>query len=293
MPPNFNEIVAAAVLAKGIYGLERHFLDKEFAKMVLYKPIDYTTDLIKAGYVRAIATDTDDEIAKAIMSATGYKFTGGPGNLTGDNKLTATSDTYFAAVGQEVSAWQLPSSWLSTISGVLLASEAQYNLTGADFTKKHELGVGIAGVNMFVEGAARMFGIGSPKTAPTGFDVKVGTVQHLSGKGANVQAFQALTRENHTLKSRLNSMQSRPTTKPLGIQPTSMPQQHTSMPQPQVQEVPVTPDVASIKDAFGIMEGTGGGAEPVVQGGGYRPGPGYVTPLESMKKQFGLMSFEA
>ena len=285
MPPNFMEIGAGSVLSKGIYGVERHFLDKEFAKMVLYKPAEYTKDLIKAGYVRAVATDTDDEIATAIMSATGYKFTGGPGNLTGDNKLTATSDTYFAAVGQKVSAWQLPSSWLSALTGILLASEAQYNLTKSAFMEKHELGVGIAGVNMFVEGASRMVGIGSPKIAPTGFDVKVGTVQHLSGKGVNVQAFQALTRENQTLKSRLSSMQTTPT-------PAHMDVPQTLAPQPQVQEVPLTPDVASIKDRFGLMEGEGGAA-PVVQGGGYRPGPGYVTPLESMKRQFGLMSFEA
>lgn len=289
MPPNFMEIGAGSILSKGMYGVERHFLDKEFAKMMLYKPLEYATDLIKAGYVRADATDTDDEIAKAILAATGYKFAGGPANLTGDNKLTATSDTYFAAVGREVSPWQLPSSWLSAITGILLASEAQYNLTGSDFTRKHELGVGIAGVNMFVEGASRMVGIGSPKVAPTGFDVKVGTVQHLTGKGVNVQAFQALTRENQTLKGRLSSMQTSGVSSATLAQ-TAMPQ--TSTPQPQVQEVPMTPEVASIKDRFGLMEGeSGGGAAPVVQGGGYRPGPGYVTPLESMKKQFGLMSF--
>lgn len=286
MPPNFMEIGAGSILSKGMYSVERHFLDKEFAKMMLYKPLEYATDLIKAGYVRAVATDTDDEIAKAILAATGYKFAGGPANLIGDNKLTATSDTYFAAVGQKVSPWQLPSSWLSALTGVLLVSEAQYSLTKSAFMRKHELGVGIAGVNMFVEGASRMFGIGSPKIAPTGFDVKVGTVQHLTGKGVNVQAFQALTRENQTLKTRLNKTQTPGAT----LAQTAMPQ--TSTPQPQVQEVPMTPDVVSIKDRFGIMDGEGGGeVAPVVQGGGYRPGPGYVTPLESMKKQFGLMSF--
>lgn len=287
MPPNFMEIGSGSVLSKGVYAFNRHFLDKEFAKMTLYKPADYTKDLIKAGYVRAVATDTDDDIATAIMSPTGYKFAGGPANLVGDQKLTATSDTYMAAVGQKVSPWQLPSSWLSALTGVLLASEAQYNLTGADFTRKHELGVGIAGVNMFVEGAARMVGIGSPKIAPTGFDVTPGTLQHLSGKGTNVQAFQALTRENQMLKSRLGQM-NRPSPKVSGQAATLA---QTSMPQPQVQELPETPQLKSIKDKFGLMEG-----EPqpaVVQGGGYRPGPGYVTPLESMKKQFGLMSFEA
>ena len=280
------EIGAGSVLSKGIYGVERHFLDKEFAKMMLYKPAEYTKDLIKAGYVRAVATDTDDDIATSIMSPTGYKFSGGPANLVGDQKLTATSDTYMAAVGQKVSPWQLPSSWLSAIMGVLLASEAQYNLSGADFTKKHELGVGITGVNMFVEGTSRMMGIGSPKIAPTGFDVTPGTVQHLSGKGANVEAFQAMTRENQMLKTRLNQMQNQRTPTAATLNQTSMPQ-----PQPQVQELPETPDVRSIKERFGIMEG-----EPqptVVEGGGYRPGPGYVAPLEQMKKKFGLMSFEA
>lgn len=285
MPPNFTEIGSGAVLSKGIYAFNRHFLDKEFAKMTLYKPADYTKDLIKAGYVRAVATDTDDDIATAIMSPTGYKFAGGPANLVGDQKLTATSDTYMAAVGQKVSPWQLPSFWASGITGVLLASEAQYNLTGADFTRKHELGVGMAGVNLVVEGVSRALSIGSPKIAPTGFDVTPGTLQHLSGKGTNVQAFQALTRENQMLKGRLGQMNRPATQSPTA---TLAP---TSTPQPQVQELPETPQLKSIKDKFGLME-----ADPqaaVVQGGGYRPGPGYVTPLESMKKQFGLMSFEA
>lgn len=284
------EIGVGSAVSKGIYAVERHFLDKEFAKMLLYKPIDYAKDLIKAGYVRAVATDTDDEIASSIIGSTGYKFAGGPANLTGDNKLTATSDTYFAAVGQKVSPWQLPSSWLSVITGLLLAAESQYGLTGSDFMEKHELGVGIAGVNMFVEGASRIIGIGSPKISPTGFDVKVGTVQHLSGKGVNTQAFQALTRENQTLKSSLSRMQQQSSAATFARPAMT----HTSTPQPQIQEVPMTPDVTSIKDRFGLMEGGGGGeAAPVVAGGGYRPGPGYVAPLESMKKQFGLMSFEA
>ncbi|MCK5013518.1 MAG: hypothetical protein KAS66_06835 [Candidatus Omnitrophica bacterium] len=286
MPPNFTEIGSGAVFSKGMYAFNRHFLDKKFAKMTLYKPADYTKDLIKAGYVRAVATDTDDDIATAIMSPTGYKFAGGPANLVGDQKLTATSDTYMAAVGQKVSPWQLPSFWLSGITGVLLASEAQYNLTGADFTRKHELGVGMAGVNLVVEGVSRALSIGSPKIAPTGFDVTPGTLQHLSGKGTNVQAFQALTRENQMLKSRLGQMN-----RPATPTPTAT-LAHTSTPQPQVQELPETPQLKSIKDKFGLMDGEQ--PQPaVVQGGGYRPGPGYVTPLESMKKQFGLMSFEA
>lgn len=274
-PPNFVEIGAGSVISKGMYALERHFLDKEFAKMMLYKPGEYTKDLIKAGYIRTGATDTDDDIAIAIVAPTGYKFAGGPANLTGDDKLTATSGTYMAAVGQKVSGWQLPSSWLSAITGILLAAEAQYNLTGAEFTDKHDLGVGIAGVNMFIEGASRMVGIGDPKVAPTGFDVAPGTIQHLSGKGANVQAFQALTRENQILKSRLS-----------GTQPQTQAQ---PQPQIQIQDVPVTPEVSSIKDKFGLMEGD----QIVMQdGGGYRPGPGHVAPIESMKKKFGLMSFE-
>ena len=286
MPPNFTEIGSGAVFSKGMYAFNRHFLDKKFAKMTLYKPADYTKDLIKAGYVRAVATDTDDDIATAIMSPTGYKFAGGPANLVGDQKLTATSDTYMAAVGQEVAPWKLPSFWLSALTGVLLASEAQYNLTGADFTRKHELGVGMAGVNLVVEGVSRALSIGSPKIAPTGFDVTPGTLQHLSGKGTNVQAFQALTRENQMLKSRLGQMN-----RPATPTPTAT-LAHTSTPQPQVQELPETPQLKSIKDKFGLMDGEQ--PQPaVVQGGGYRPGPGYVTPLESMKKQFGLMSFEA
>ena len=280
MPPNFMEIGAASVLSKGTYAVERHFLDKEFAKWTLYKPLDYVKDLIKAGYTRAAATDTDDEIATSITSTGGYKFAGGPANLVGDFKLTATTETYMAAVGIKVAAWQLPSTWLSAITGVLLASEAQYNLTGSDFTRKHELGVGIAGMNLFVEGASRMIGIGSTKAAPTGLDVAPGTVQHLSPQGgANVQAYQALTRENQALKGRLNRMQQ--------TSPATLAQPAT----PHIQDVPETPDVRSIKDKFGIMDSQ---AQPaVVQGGGYRPGPGYVAPLESMKKEFGLMSFEA
>ncbi len=284
MPPNFMEIGAGSILSKGMYGVERHFLDKEFAKLALYKPLDYVKDLIKAGYTRFVATDTDDEIAKAITSATGYKFSGGPANLTGDNNLTATSDTYMAAVGIKVSAWQLPSSWLSAILGVLIASEAQYNLTGAAFTKKHELGVGIAGVNMFVEGASRMVGIGTTKSAPTGLDVALGTTRVLAGKGTNVQAFQAMARENQTLKSKLSQMTNRQ-------MPAATLAQHSPPAQPQVMELPETPGLKSIKDKFGLMEGE----QPAVMqgGGGYRPGPGYVAPLESMKKQFGLMSFQA
>ena len=282
MPPNFMEIGAGSVLSKGVYGVERHFLDKEFAKMLLYKPIDYTKDLIKAGYVRAVATDTDDDIATAIISATGYKFAGGPANLTGDNRLTATSDTYMAAVGQKVDGWKLPSTWLSLLMGTLLAAESQYNLTKSSFTTKHELGVGIAGVNMFVEGASRMIGIGSPKVSPTGFDVVPGTVQHLSGKGANVESFQAMARENQVLKNRLGQMQMQPQA------PTAATLAQNVI--PQTQELPETPDVRSIKDKFGIMEGE---QPATMQGGGYRPGPGYVAPLEQMKGQFGLMSFEA
>lgn len=291
MPPNFMEIGSGSVLSKSMYAFNRHFLDKEFAKMTLYKPADYTKDLIKAGYVRAVATDTDDDIATAIMSPTGYKFAGGPANLVGDQKLTATSDTYMGAVGQKVSPWQLPSCWLSAITGVLLASEAQYNLTGADFTRKHELGVGLTGVNLAVEGVSRALSIGTPKIAPTGFDVTPGTLQHLSGKGTNVQAFQALTRENQMLKSRLGQMNRPATATPTATPTATATLAQTSTPQPQIQELPETPELKSIKDKFGLMEGDPQPA--VVQGGGYRPGPGYVTPLESMKKQFGLMSFEA
>lgn len=270
---DIKEVGGGMIVSKGAYAVLRRFIDKEFAKLALYKPIDYVKDLIKSGYLRADPADTDDGIATAIVSPTGYTFVGGPSNLTGTNKLTATSDTYMAAVGQKVTPLYLPSTWLSAIIGVAAAAEAQWNLTGSEFSRTHGLGIGVAGVNILLDGVARGLSVDGVKVAPTGMDVKPGTVQYLAGEGVNMQAIQQMTQENQAMRTQIQQLkgQSSATGTPAGIPGPGV----------QTQEVPMTPDVRSIKERFGLMDTVTGMV----------PGPGAVTPAESMRKKFGLMSF--
>ena len=270
---DIKEVGSGMIVSKGAYAVMRRFIDKEFAKLALYKPIDYVKDLIKSGYLRADPADTDDDIATSIVSPTGYAFVGGPSNLTGTNKLTATADTYMAAVGQKVSPLYLPSTWLSALIGVVAAAEAQWNFTGAEFTRTHGLGIGVAGVNMLLDGVSRGLGVDGVKVAPTGMDVKPGTVQYLAGESVNMQAIQQMTQENQSMRTQIQQLKGQlsATGTPGGIPGPGM----------QVQEVPMTPDVKSIKDRFGLMGTTTGMV----------PGPGAVTPAEAMRKKFGLMSF--
>ncbi len=203
--------VAAGIGAGKVFQiLMRKYGDLGLAQYMLYTAKQYVADLVKAGYLRAAPTDTDDEIAKAIVTESGYTFggyiaAGSGGNLLGTNKLTANVFTYHAAAGQKVPVWQMPSVWLSGLAGSVLTAEGAYNFTGADFTRKNDVGVAAMGVSLLADGIARGIGVDGTIAAPSGFDItKEPIMQYLDPSA--VENIKKLAAENNRLQAEVAAL---------------------------------------------------------------------------------------
>lgn len=173
---NITQVVAGIGAGKVFQILMRKYGDLGLAQYMLYTPAQYVKDLVKAGYLRAAPADTDDDIAKAVATEAGYPFggyvvAGSGGNLLGTNKLTANMFTYRAAAGQKVAPWMMPSAWLSGLVGGVVTVEGAYNFTGADFTRKNDVGVAAMGVSLLADGITRGIGVDGTIAAPSGFDI--------------------------------------------------------------------------------------------------------------------------
>ncbi len=207
-----TQVAAGIGIGKGLQILVRKFADLQVAKYMLYTPAQYVKDLITGGYIRAAATDTDDAIAKAIMTANGYTFSGyhaagAGGNLTGTNKLTATEYTYRAAAGQKVAPWMFPSTWLSGIAGTVLTAEGITNFTGSSYTKEKDVGVAALGITLLADGIAHGIGIDGTVAVPSGFDIKTPpSMQYLSAEAQ--KNLQKLAADNQRLQAEIAQIRS-------------------------------------------------------------------------------------
>jgi hypothetical protein len=241
-----TEVLAGALLGKGVQTAIRYYVDLPVAQMSLYPPTQYAVDLKKAGYVvqAADSTKSDDEIGTTILSDTGYTYASGPGNLMGTARLTANKYTYRAAAGQKVPAYLFPSFWLSGALGGAAVLEGAKNFSKMAFTKKNELGVTTMGATMLMDSLARATGLEGTVSAPSGFDVsKQPAFQQLDQSA--VANLRRLSDENGRLQTELAQLRSmnRPAqTQPAQTQPVQTAAYRYNAPQPQV-TVTGTPQV--------------------------------------------------
>lgn len=202
-----TQVAAGIGIGKGVGILIRKFADLQVAKYMLYTSAQYVKDLITGGYIRAAATDTDDAIAKAIMTGSGYTFSGyntpgAGGNLTGVNKLIANESTYRAAAGQKVAPWMFPSTWLSGIVGGVFTAEGITNFTGSSYTKDKDVGVSALGMTLLADGISHGIGIEGTVAAPSGFDIKTPPpMQYLSQEAQ--KNLQKLAADNQRLQNEI------------------------------------------------------------------------------------------
>lgn len=213
MKKEITQVIAGIGVGKGIQSLMRYFVDLEVAKISLYTSTQYVKDLITAGYLRKVASDTDDSIATAIMGVNGYTFSGyktagAGGNLLDTNKLTANHFTYRAAAGQKVAPWMFPSVWLSGLVGGVAVAESATNFTKTDFTKKNDVGVAAMGASMLLDGIARGIGVDGTISAPSGFDISATqpAMQYLDHSAA--ANLKRLSEENGRLQGELAQLRS-------------------------------------------------------------------------------------
>lgn len=262
-----TEVIAGIGLGKGVQAFIRAVVDLEVAKVSLYTPTQYVKDLVTAGYLRAVATDTDDSIGTAIMGVDGYTFSGykvagSGGNLLGTNGLLANHFTYRAAAGQKVAPWMFPSTWLSAVLGGVVVAEGATNFSKMNFTRHHEVGVASMGASMIMDGVARGIGIDGTIGAPSGFDIKANApaMQYLDQSA--VANLKRLSDENNRLQGELASLRSanRSAQAQTASYRYNAPQpQVTVTGQPQVTITPVGTDIVPsrgaevIKDRMGMM----------------------------------------
>ena len=273
MKKEITQVIAGIGVGKGIQSLMRYFVDLEIAKISLYTSTQYVKDLVTAGYLRAVVSDTDDSIATAIMGVNGYTFSGyktagAGGNLLGTNKLTANHFTYRAAAGQKVAPWMFPSVWLSGLVGGVAVAESATNFTKIDYTKKNDVGVAAMGASMLMDGIARGIGVDGTISAPSGFDISTTqpAMQYLDQSA--VANLRRLSDENGRLHGELaqlrsmnRSAQTQTTTQTAAYRYQAPQPQVTAMGQPHVTITPVGTDIIPsrgaevLKDRMHMMGG--------------------------------------
>ena len=197
--------VAAFVSA----GLQRYG-DPVFAPM-MYSATQYAKDLKTAGYLPLVADAglTEDQIGVKILETTGFTWgsvaTGKVAALVGSAHLTATKDTYMAAVGQKVPPYMLPSTIGAGLVGIAAVADAAGEYV--EGLSKYRVLEGALGGNLLGYTVARGAGIIAFKAYPSGLDpiaLPAGTMQYLD---PNIQSnLRVLSERNNQLQSEVNTL---------------------------------------------------------------------------------------
>lgn len=209
-----NAMIGGGVAAVISAGLQKYG-DPLFASM-LYSATQYAKDLKTAGYIPATgdAGLTDDQIGVKILETTGFTWgsvaTGKVAALVGSGRLTATKDTYMAAVGQKVPPYMLPSTIGAAVVGIAAAADAAGEYV--EGLREYRVLEGALGGNLVAYSAARATGFIAFKAYPSGLDpiaLPAGTMQYLD---PNVQSnLRALSERNNQLQAEVNALRGRAT----------------------------------------------------------------------------------
>jgi hypothetical protein len=251
MDKNVTHIVGGVIGGKAIQSLIRWQGDLLAASMLLYPPTKYVTDLKAAGYITA-STKTDAEIGAIVMQTSGFPFDSGPGGLRGNAKLTADPYTYQAAAGQKIPAWQMPSTWLSGILGVVGIADGYTPFMGKTL-EPYKLVIAAAGASMLADGVSHGLGVDGCITAPSGFDVsKQPILQNLDQSVVNNLKVLASdnsvkTAEINRLNAELARLKGLP--QPVPTPGITVREVGSGIPEPQ------NPSVARIKTRSGLLGG--------------------------------------
>jgi len=204
-----NAMIGGGVAAFVSAGLQKYG-DPVFAPM-MYSATQYAKDLKTAGYLPLVADAglTDDQIGVKILETTGFTWgsvaTGKVAALVGSARLTATKDTYMAAVGQKVPPYMLPSTIGAGIIGIAAAADAAGDYV--EGLSKYRVLEGALGGNLLGYTVARGAGLIAFKAYPSGLDpiaLPAGTMQYLD---PNIQSnLRALSERNGQLQSEVNTL---------------------------------------------------------------------------------------
>lgn len=208
-----NAMIGGGVAAFISAGLQKYG-DPVFASM-MYSSTQYAKDLKTAGYLPSAADAgmTDDQIGVKILETTGFTWgsvaVGKVAALVGSGHLTATKDTYMAAVGQKVPPYMLPSTLGAGLIGIAAAADAAGNYI--EGLREYRVLEGALGGNLIGYTVARGTGFIGFKAYPSGLDpiaIPAGTMQYLD---QNVQSnLRALSERNGQLQSEINTLRLQP-----------------------------------------------------------------------------------
>lgn len=252
-----NAMIGGGVAAFVSAGLQKYG-DPVFAPM-LYSATQYAKDLKTTGYV-PLAADaglTDDQIGVKILETTGFPWgsveTGKVAALVGPGHLTATKDTYMAAVGQKVPPYMLPSTMGAGVIGLAAAADAAGKYV--EGLSKYRVLEGALGGNLIGYTVARGTGFIGFKAYPSGLDpiaLPTGTTQYLDQSA--MQNLKRLTTDNSNLRAEIAQLRAATTATaqyPRGM-PPGIPSYAVSTQQPTIQVTEIIPG----KGAEAIKERT-------------------------------------